>query len=337
MAERVRSNTKAARSSRSSSSNSSSIDEVVDGLFRYMPQAVDVADDLIGFATFQRTMVTRSSLSSPARPTQDQDAHALLVHLAGLGAVAATPTSTTCGRCEEADERCVVAGITEDRGGDGDVVKVAGALPGVVRDVDVARVDPFRADVVDEVADGGGHRVDVAGVPVTAWAIIRPSVSKTPPRGRRPADRCREGRTYEGERLFFDDRDEAIPHPGCAFGRRSCVNSGDPASARWISTVPSSCMVATWWRRARWWLSSTITAGPRTWSPAESEVRSTTAASASTPLIGSYIVRWFGAATSVPFVDNSTGVGASTTDATRTDQLTASIARWSMARPKNSS
>ena len=128
-------------------------------------EAVDVADDLIGFADVpahhgDEVVVEFASLD----PLQDRDAHALLVHLAGLGAVAATPdVDDVRGRCEEADERCVVAGITEDRGGDGDVVKVAGALPGVVRDVDVARVDPFRADVVDEVADGGGHRVDVAG------------------------------------------------------------------------------------------------------------------------------------------------------------------------------
>ena len=128
-------------------------------------EAVDVADDLIGFADVpahhgDEVVVEFASLD----PLQDRDPHAFLVDLAGLGAVAATPdVDDVRGRCEEADERCVVAGIAEHRGGDGDIVKVAGALPGVVRDVDVARVDPFRADVVDEVADGGSHRVDVAG------------------------------------------------------------------------------------------------------------------------------------------------------------------------------
>ena len=60
-------------------------------------EAVDVADDLIGFADVpahhgDEVVVEFASLD----PLQDRDAHALLVHLAGLGAVAATPTSTTC-------------------------------------------------------------------------------------------------------------------------------------------------------------------------------------------------------------------------------------------------
>ena len=330
MAERVRSNTKA-EVVEIVELRLLDIDEVVDGGLVTYREAVDVADDLIGLRTVahgDEVVVELASLD----PLQDRDSHAFLVHLTGLGAGSMADVDDVA--VDEEADNDVSRRITED-GLDGDVVEVAGALPRIVGDVDVAWIDAFRTDVVDEVADRGRHRVHMAGG--AGDGLGDHSALPVEHAGRQVtglADRRREGGTDQGEGLFLDDRDEPVPHHLVV--EFACgVHEALPSSMRWTSTVPSSCMVATWWEASTVVVcSSTITAGPRTWSPAESEVRSTTAASASTPLIGSYIVRWFGAATSVPFVDNLTGVGASTTDATRTDQLTASMARSSIARPR---
>ena len=90
---------------------------------------------------------------------------------------------------------------------------MAGALPGIVGDVDVAFENVLRTDVVDEMADRFGHGVDMAGRAGdrlgqhAAFAVEHPGGQIA-----RLAHAGRKGGAHQGAGLFLDHRDQPVPH-----------------------------------------------------------------------------------------------------------------------------
>src|SRR4029079_3996970 len=94
------------------------------------------------------------------REVHQRDVETLLVDLAGIdGHAAAADIDDVAGRGEERDHLAA----PEGRRDEGEVVQVAGALPRIVGQEDVAFLHGGGGEAVEEVVDGARHRVDVAG------------------------------------------------------------------------------------------------------------------------------------------------------------------------------
>src|SRR5690606_34264646 len=90
----------------------------------------------------------------------DRNEDAFLIDLVGVRAETAATDIHHVSRAGEVTDQGTV---TETRGDDREIVKVAGALPRIIGDVDIALENVLRTDITDEVPDSLRHGVDVAG------------------------------------------------------------------------------------------------------------------------------------------------------------------------------
>ena len=103
--------------------------------------------------------------------------------------------------------------IMKRRGNHGNIVQVARTFPRVVSDVDITVTNVRDADPTYEMRDSIGHGVDVTGCACDRLCehltadIIDPSGKIT-----RFTHRGGKGCAHKGLRLFFDNRNEAVPH-----------------------------------------------------------------------------------------------------------------------------
>ena len=184
-----------------------------------------VADHLVGLPDVAAHDVHHVPVEPPPLgPPHDRYPETLLVQLARVGSEApsADVDHVRC-RGEEADEGPglvavraagpVRAVLEEHRSGHGDVVEVAGALPRVVGEVHIAGAHALGPDLVDEVAQGGSHGVDVARRPgdgLGDHAALRVEHSRREVAGL--PHRRRERGPHQGQGLLFDHGDQAVPH-----------------------------------------------------------------------------------------------------------------------------
>ena len=128
---------------------------------------------------------------------------------------------------------------------DGDVMEMTGSLPRVVGDVDVAAIHTFGTNVVNEVRHGCGHRVDVAWCSCHGLSHHVP-IAVEDPRGEIAgfAHRSRKGSAHQRGRLFFEDRNQAVPHDLKV--HVSLAHNASPILnwPRVMSNEPSGCMTA---------------------------------------------------------------------------------------------
>ena len=112
-----------------------------------------------------------------------------------------------------AGEETYELALVEGRTNDSDVVQMARPLPGVVGDVDVALEDVFAPDAADEMADGFGHGVDVAGG--ARHRLREHAAADIVDAGGEIAGLAHAGRkgcAHERLRLFLDHGDQPVPH-----------------------------------------------------------------------------------------------------------------------------
>ena len=69
------------------------------------------------------------------------------------GRVSAKTTPTDIYNMGGAGKEPYKSALVKGRGDHGDIMQMAGAFPWIISDVDVAGIDPFRTDVIDEMAD----------------------------------------------------------------------------------------------------------------------------------------------------------------------------------------
>ena len=151
-------------------------------------------------------------LLSDARLGQrhDRDAEPFLEHRPSVGAEAeAADIDDMRGRGEQRHQPALL----ERRRHDGEVVEVPGAEPGIVGEIDVARLHRLHRVLLEEVPDRQGHRIDVAR---RAGDRLRDhAAGRIEHAGRevaRLAHRRREGGADQRLRLLLDHRDQAVPH-----------------------------------------------------------------------------------------------------------------------------
>ena len=174
-------------------------------------QGIQVSHDLVGFADVVADQVQKIGVDlARVGEAHDGDEDPLLVDLVRVGTEAAAADIHDVGRAGEERHQRAVA----ERGRDeGEVVQVAGALPGIVGEVDVAAPHGGLADRRDEVADGFRHGVHVAG---RARHGLRQHVAIGVEHASRQIARLahggREGRPDQCDGLFFDHRYEPVPH-----------------------------------------------------------------------------------------------------------------------------
>jgi hypothetical protein len=140
----------------------------------------------------------------------DGNIHAFFENRAALGAHAeAADVDNVGGVGEQADDGAVVEG----GGDDSQVVQMAGTEPGVVGDVVVARAHGGGGEFLQEVADGFGHGVDVAGGAGDGLCHHAPvQVEDAGGQVSGFAHRGGEGGADHDLSLFLDHRDQAVPH-----------------------------------------------------------------------------------------------------------------------------
>ena len=140
---------------------------------------------------------------------------------------------------EESDEFV----LDEHRRGHGDVVEVAGALPRIVREIDVTGVDALWPDVVDEVGHccrHGVHMAGCAGHGLGDHAAL--AVEDACGQVASFSHRCAERGADQGHGLFFEDRDKPVPHDlKVDF---LLAHAASPSLMRVINSEPSLCSTA---------------------------------------------------------------------------------------------
>ena len=254
---------------------------------------MNVADNLIRFANVDLDNVDEIAVElPPLGPLHDGDVDSLLVNLLGVRAVAATAdVDDVRRRREEPDQRLRgravgLRNVSEHRRTHSDVVEVAGALPRVVRDVNVARVDPIGTDVVNEMRHGISHCVHVA-------RRAGDGLGDHPPAPVEHASRQVTGLTHRStkcgtdqrQRLLFDDRDQPIPHHLVVQGVGG-VHGGVHCALRLrvINNVLSACTVHVWCEASTVVVcASAMIAGPCKRVPGDNSLRSITAVSTRSP------------------------------------------------------
>ena len=174
-------------------------------------QRVDVTHHLVGLADVgsdhrDQVAVEAASLGQLHHRYEQP----LLVDLRGVGPEApAADVHHVGGGAEVGDQP-----VGPEHGGDhGDVVEVAGALPGVVGEVDVAGVYAMGADPLDEVIDRRGHGVDVAGRAGDGLGH-HPAFRVEDPGRQVPGltHAGAEGGAHQAEGLLLHHRDQPVPH-----------------------------------------------------------------------------------------------------------------------------
>ena len=106
-----------------------------------------------------------------------------------------------------------IAAVMEGGRDDCQVVQMAGAEPGVVGDVVVARAHRRGGKFLQEVTDDFGHGVDVAGR--AGHCLRHHAAVQVEDAGRQVArfpHRGGEGGADHDLRLLLDHRDQAVPH-----------------------------------------------------------------------------------------------------------------------------
>ncbi len=161
-----------------------------------------------------------------AREVHQRDIEAFLVDLARVGAhAAAADVDDVAGRGEQGDHLA----LPEGRRDEGEVVEMAGALPRIVGEVDVAFLHRLGRKAIEEVIDRAGHRVDVAGRP--GHGLRQHRAAEIEDAGGKIAGLARRGReagAHQRQRLLLDDRDQAVPHQLQANRRQRIVDAHVP-------------------------------------------------------------------------------------------------------------
>jgi hypothetical protein len=174
-------------------------------------EAVDVADGVdrqarVGADHRHQRLVHLAALGE----LEHRDEQALHEHVGRVGPEAdAADVHEMAGAAEQRDQLA----LAEDRRGDDEVVGVAGALPRIVGDVDVAVFHRRRREMGDEVLHRFRHRVHVAGRAGHRLGEHAPvEIEDAGGEVARLAHDRREGRAHQRLRLLLDDRDQAVPH-----------------------------------------------------------------------------------------------------------------------------
>ncbi|MNL31000.1 hypothetical protein D3C87_1527680 [compost metagenome] len=122
--------------------------------------------------------------------------------------------------------------IAKTRRDHGEIMQMASAFPWVVRDVHVALMNIFNTQVTDEVADRFGHGVDVTGSASNGLSNhFAGAVEDTCRQVARFTDTGTECSTDEGKGLFFNNRNQAVPHDLQVYiGKSEACHVGAPSS-----------------------------------------------------------------------------------------------------------
>ena len=217
------------------------LDETSPARFVRCRKSMDVTDDLVFFAHIDADDVHQVVVEfASVGPLHDRDSEAFFVDLACLGPIpSAADIDHMGGGSEESDEFV----LDEHWRGHGDVVEVAGALPRIVREIDVTGVDAFGPDVVDEVGHCSRHRVDMAGCAghgLGDHAAL--AVEDACGQVASFSHRCAERGADQGHGLFFEDRDKPVPHNlKVDF---LLAHAASPSLMRVINSEPSLCSTA---------------------------------------------------------------------------------------------
>ena len=148
----------------------------------------------------------------PALPheRQQRQEQAFVEHLAAVGRLAeAADIDHVRGAGEERDQLAVVEGGR----GDHDVVEMAGALPGIVGHIGVARLHGLDRELADEMDDAACHRVDVARR--AGDGLRQHAAFEIEHAGGDVAGLARTGRECRPDQcpgLLLDDREQTVPH-----------------------------------------------------------------------------------------------------------------------------
>ena len=279
----------------------------------------------------------RSSLKTPPpRQPHDRDEQAFLVDRAPVRALAeAADIDLVAGAGEQGDHLVAV----KRRRDDGDVVQMAGAEPGIVGQVMVARLHPGSREFLQEIADRLGHRIDMAGCAGHRLGDHPPArVENAGGKVAGFAHRLAEGRLDQAARLLLDDGRQAVPQHRIADAGQGVVGGpvGHGCSSVWRSSTrepnvshmrvkPGGTIVEV--------CASTTIAGPATVSPERSRSRSITAAATVLPLAVSTIFRSAASDSSRSAPPSTRPDTASTLLSARTVQATNSSATPSMGGP----
>jgi hypothetical protein len=170
-----------------------------------------------------------------AREAHQRDVEAFLVHLAGVGAHAA---AANIDHVAGAGEQRHHLAAPEGRRDEGEVVQMAGALPGVVGQEDVAFLHHLGRELVEEVAHRARHRVDMPGR--AGDGLRQHGAVEIEHAGREVAGfacRGREAGADQGQRLLLDDRDQAVPHQLQANGRKGIVDAHVPTFSNRMAPI----------------------------------------------------------------------------------------------------
>ena len=212
--------------------------EIVDGEFvHHLDQAaaadliagrerVEIAHHLHRFAHVGGDDVDQRLIDGATLGEAHQrDEQAFLVVGARVGGhAAAADVDDVAGRGEQRDHLAA----PEGRRDEGEVVQMARALPWVVGQEDVAFLHRLGREAVEEVIDRARHRVDVARR--TGDRLGQHSALEVEHAGRQVAGFARGGReagAHQRQRLFLDDRDQAVPHQLHADRRKRIVDAHD--------------------------------------------------------------------------------------------------------------
>ncbi len=171
----------------------------------------DVTDQLIRLTHIAADETDERLIDRAARhQLHDRDIEAFLVDGIGVRPKAA-PANVDDMR--GAGEKPHQSPVMERGCADGDVVQMAGPLPRIIGDVDIALMDIVPADAADEMRHRVGHGVDVArrsGDGLCQHVAMFVVDASREIAGFAHAGR--KGRAHQRLRLLLDDRDQPVPH-----------------------------------------------------------------------------------------------------------------------------
>ena len=174
-------------------------------------QRIHVADQLIRFAHIAAHNADQGRVNRAAgREFHNRQIQSFLIDTGRISPkTAPADVHDMSGAGKETD----VFALMKRRGDHRDVVQVAGAFPRVIGDIDVALKDVFTPDPADKMRDRIGHRIDVARgagdglCQHLSVKIVDPCRQVTC-----LAHRGGKSSSHQSLRLFFDDRDQPVPH-----------------------------------------------------------------------------------------------------------------------------
>ena len=123
------------------------------------------------------------------------------------------PPSADIGQVAGAGEQRHRLAVAKAGRGDYEIVEMARPHPGIVGDEGIAFVHRLDREVVEKMLNRFGHRVDMAGRAGHRLGV-HPPVEAEDAGGEIATlahDRA-ERRVHKSLRLFFDDRDQTVPH-----------------------------------------------------------------------------------------------------------------------------